>query len=294
MNIEIIKIEIGGTVIELEKRGDKFVKPAILRNFRGFGSAMKPAWEPVIMAMKPLDGTYADNALRWGVAGLAIDKGRIETAQDEPNARKSKTQNGKTCDGNTYQAITRNGDGWNGNAGRWPSNLILDESAAAALDAASGEHKTGGAYRNSKGGKSQSMAGALGPHEGYRECDGVNASRFFYVAKASRRERGQDNTHPTVKPVELLKYLVRLTATPFGGVVLDPFMGSGTTGVACMLEGRSFVGIEREPEYIAIAEKRIAAARGPLFEACAPAQDCYEQPDLLSVPPSNGNYGKGL
>jgi hypothetical protein len=268
MNIEIIKIEIGGTVIELEKRGDKFVKPAILRNFRGFGSAMKPAWEPVIMAMKPLDGTYADNALKWGVAGLNVDGARIATNEAIEQGRKGRKA--PMCNGVTLNSFSGADYELPANpAGRWPANLILDESAAAALDEASGEHKTGGAYRNNKGGKWNTMAGAMGPHEGYRECDGANVSRFFYVAKASRRDRGEGNIHPTCKPTILMQYLVRLTATPFGGVVLDPFMGSGTTGVACMLEGRSFVGIEREPEYIAIAEKRIDAATLPLMREAA-------------------------
>ena len=97
-----------------------------------------------------------------------------------------------------------------------------------------------------------------GAHHG----DSGSAARFFYCAKASRSERNAGlegtNHHPTIKPIELMRYLVRLTKTPTGGVVLDPFMGSGTTGCACVLEGREFIGIEREQEYIEIAEKRIA------------------------------------
>jgi len=93
----------------------------------------------------------------------------------------------------------------------------------------------------------------------------ASASRFFYCAKASRAERNAGlegtNHHPTIKPLALMRYLVRLTKTPTGGIVLDPFMGSGTTGIACLLEGREFIGIEREEEYYAIAEKRIAEAQ---------------------------------
>jgi site-specific DNA-methyltransferase (adenine-specific) len=97
-----------------------------------------------------------------------------------------------------------------------------------------------------------------------------SAARFFYCAKASRSERNAGlegtNHHPTIKPIELMRYLVRLTKTPTGGVVLDPFMGSGTTGIACVLEGREFIGIEREAEYVEIAEKRIAHYTLPIME----------------------------
>lgn len=272
----------------------------------GWGTALKPAWEPIILAMKPLDGTFAENALAWGVAGLAIDKGRIAGAQDEPNARTSKTQNGKTYDGNTYQAITRNGDGWNGAAGRWPANLLLDEDAARALDAQSGERNSGGPSRNpdkysrnSEHTPGWGNIGVSGDIKGYPDTGG--ASRFFYVAKASRAERNaglegmearethrygekgqgplpqqtpakgtiESNFHPTVKPLALMRYLCRLTSTPTGGVVLDPFMGSGTTGVAALQEGRSFIGIEREAEYVEIARRRIAAAELPLLREAA-------------------------
>ena len=90
--------------------------------------------------------------------------------------------------------------------------------------------------------------------------DSGGASRFFYCAKASRKERGENNNHPTVKPLALMRYLARLTKTPTGGVVLDPFCGSGTTGMACVLEGREFIGIEQDERYAEIARKRIEGA----------------------------------
>jgi len=142
--------------------------------------------------------------------------------------------------------------------------------------------------------------GGGGVVQGNYGGDSGSASRFFYCAKASRSERNAglegmeehrihtfqtgngasgkpssisagrntvyQNNHPTVKPIELMRYLVRLTKTPTGGVVLDPFMGSGTTGIACVLEGREFIGIEREPEYVEIAEKRIAHYRLPIMD----------------------------
>ncbi len=121
-------------------------------------------------------------------------------------------------------------------------------------------------------GTGNSFMGGGGIVQGNYGGDSGSAARFFYCAKASRSERNaglESNHHPTVKPIELMRYLVRLTKTPTGGIVLDPFMGSGTTGCACALEGRDFVGIEREPDYIEIAEKRI--------------EHCAMQPEQLRI-----------
>jgi len=245
--------------------------------WNGWGTGLKPAWEPIIMAMKPLDGTFAENALRWNVAGLAIDKGRIAT--DEPLL----CHDGQGKNANTYGGGWKNYEQGTGrqyrSGGRWPANLLLDEDAARALDAQSGT--IGASYRDGDraiNGRNQvygkypnrgdgwSVKGA-----GYPDTGG--ASRFFYVAKASRAERNAGlegvNNHPTVKPLSLMRQLARLTSTPTGGVVLDPFMGSGTTGVAALQEGRSFVGIEREAEYVEIARRRIAAAELPLLREAA-------------------------
>jgi DNA modification methylase len=277
------------------------------QTWHGWGTALKPAWEPVIMAMKPLDGTYADNALRWGVAGLNVDGARIGgAAWSRPGG-----EHAGRASGIMGETVPREPSQSNP-AGRWPANLILDEAAAAALDVASGELTSGGGNKSRRGDTAHTAVFGTynAPLPDVREVDTGGASRFFYVAKASRRERNaglegmearaveaddhnllastfrtdprspnggyvnkpappQVNHHPTVKPLALMQYLVRLTATPFGGVVLDPFMGSGTTGVACILEGRSFVGIEREAEYLEIARRRIDAATLPLMREAA-------------------------
>jgi site-specific DNA-methyltransferase (adenine-specific) len=172
--------------------------------------------------------------------------------------------------------------------GRWPANVCLDEAAAAVLDGMTAHLKGGMSVNRNRDAAATKPAAVYGRFRCDTEdvCygDSGGASRFFYVAKASRSERdaaasrservrddgGAQHTehvvkawnhHPTVKPIAVMQWLVRLV-TPTEGVVLDPFMGSGTTGIACVREGRSFVGIEREPEYHAIAEARIAHARG--------------------------------
>jgi len=189
------------------------------QTWAGWGTALKPAWEPVILAMKPLDGTFAQNALRHGVAGLHIEGGRIGTEETTTRVSGGKGFGANFRDDNWQPPA----EGYSTvNAGRWPANLILDEEAAA----------------------------------------GQEWARYFYTPKASRREReqgleGERSSHPTVKPLALMEYLCRLTATPTGGVILDPFMGSGTTGIAAIRTGRAFVGIEQDAEYLEIARRRI-------------------------------------
>jgi site-specific DNA-methyltransferase (adenine-specific) len=201
--------------------------------FEGFGTALKPAWEPIIVAMKPIEGTFAENAEKWGVAGLNVDGGRIGL---DDGADLSAIQN---CHKTNDHTVTLNIDGHSqptyNNKGRWPANLILDEEAGAMLDEQSGRLTSGSGNRRPNGG----------------------ASRFFYCAKASKSERGGDNVHPTVKPLKLMEYLCTLTKTPTGGIVLDPFAGSGTTGVACANTGRKYILIEREQKYIDIILARL-------------------------------------
>jgi len=274
------------------------------QQWHGWGTALKPAWEPIILAMKPLDGTFAENAQRWGVAGINVDGGRIET-DDVIRSSHNVTIGGNGIYGGGKPAKTGALPG----QGRWPANLLLDEAAARALDAQSGERPSGG----KKGGYGPGAAdGGMWSQSGPRPCglthgDTGGASRFFYVAKASRAERNAglegmeakpagalksgdggwrneenrgrkprheeqltaQNHHPTVKPIALMRYLCKLTATPTGGVVLDPFMGSGTTGIAALQEGRDFIGIEREAEYVEIARRRIEAAELPLMREAA-------------------------
>lgn len=187
------------------------------------GTALKPANEPIVMARKPLIGTVATNFAQYGTGGLNIDASRI-LMTDEDRAAVQAKANKKDTTNNIISGFGNNtathGD-WSMSKGRWPANVLFDEEAAAVLDA---------------------------------QAEAV--SRFFYVSKASKRERGEGNNHPTVKPIKLMEYLVRLV-TPPGGVVLDPFMGSGTTGVACKNLGFNFIGCELSSEYVQIAKQRI-------------------------------------
>ena len=192
------------------------------RQWEGWGTALKPAYEPAILVRKELDGTVANNVLEHGVGGLNIDGCRI----DAPG--RVQRQGVQREYGVTSMGVGTRGKVYVG--GRYPSNVLLDEQASAALTEQASD-----------------------------------VSRFFYTSKASKKEReaGLDatggqraNVHPTVKPIDLMRYLCRLI-TPPNGTVLDPFMGSGSTGCAAALEGFDFVGIEREAEYFEIAQRRI-------------------------------------
>jgi site-specific DNA-methyltransferase (adenine-specific) len=142
--------------------------------------------------------------------------------------------------------------------GRWPANVMLDDCAAEALDAQTAGTR---AAKPSATGTAFKPTGLfpIDNQEPASYADSGGASRFFYVAKASRTERGEGNNHPTVKPIALMRYLCRLI-TPPGGTVLDPFAGSGSTGVAALMEGFAFIGIEKEPEYVTVARRRLATA----------------------------------
>jgi site-specific DNA-methyltransferase (adenine-specific) len=230
------------------------------KRWQGWGTALKPAVEPIVLARKPLIGTVAENVLTHGTGALNIDASRIGT------------------DGGTYKASKPDGssngiygEGINGkvdigalNAGRWPANILLDEEAAAMLDEQSGDRPTGEVKPYTRDSDNRVYSGVWGNDVKFeREASSGGASRFFYVAKASRSERNaglERNIHPTVKPVALMKYLIRLVV-PKGGVVLDPFLGSGTTAVAAIEEGVAWIGCEREPEYVEIIKARVAAAQ---------------------------------
>lgn len=209
----------------------------------GWGTALKPAWEPIIVARKPLAGTVAENVLTWGTGAINVDGCRVGTTDNLDRVSGSYDGTGfGMAAGNITEAHP---------AGRWPANLI---------------------------------------HDGSDEVVGLlnDAARFFYCAKASKRDRdegcegmearqvfGDDggtyqglsnsnkpsrNHHPTVKPTALMRYLVRLVTSP-EGIVLDPFMGSGSTGKAAIMEGFRFIGIELDAEYLEIARARIAWAQ---------------------------------
>jgi site-specific DNA-methyltransferase (adenine-specific) len=228
------------------------------QQWHGFGTALKPANEPAVLARKPLSGTVADNVLTWGCGALNIDGCRvgseIRTVGSASSLGNGLTMSGGKATKKEIYDVT----------GRWPANVILDEEAAQMLDAQSGERHGGGHARHSTGAPSVAK-GKEYARVSHGHSDSGGASRFFYVAKASKAEREaginappgeRGNIHATVKPITLMRYLVRLV-TPPGGVVLDPFMGSGSTGCAAMLEAMQFIGIELSAEYLEIARKRI-------------------------------------
>lgn len=228
----------------------------------GQGTALKPGHEPIVLARKPLEGTVAANVQKWGTGGLNIDGCRIGTERRVNAPASSMGSNGIMNHGREW---TKQNAGPNECVGRWPANVLLDEDAAAELDAHSGFLPPPGNKRVTATTRTGSRDGAVGDFVGGgrprimhpARDSGGGASRFFYVAKPSRQERGAGNNHPTVKPLVLMRYLVRLV-TPSRGLVLDPFAGSGTTGLAAMLEGFAFAGIERDARYVRLAERRIA------------------------------------
>lgn len=258
----------------------------------GIGTALKPANEPIVLARKPLIGTIAKNVEKFGTGGLNIDESRIS---GEPWKAHTATGLGSVkffTEGETKE-IEKSPHA----QGRWPANVLLDEDAAALLDeqTAGVIHGAGKARTSEDGSHSggDSIFGKIGG-PAMRFGDSGGASRFFYVAKASKRERNAglegmqkkemvnaynfsedgsftknntaksgvaqrkptENHHPTVKPIKLMQYLIRLV-TPKGGLILDPFMGSGSTGCAATSLGYDFIGIEMNPEYKEIADRRI-------------------------------------
>lgn len=231
------------------------------KKWSGYGTALKPANEPICLARKPLsEKTVAKNVLKHGVGGLNVDASRIGLDGTENLHAKQKNFNAMGFSGasDTEGVATYNP------AGRFPANILFDEFAAGVLDEQSGQ-SGGGKFSKSGGrnlsGESRSFGAfdqkVKNAPDNYGDAGG--ASRFFYVAKASKKDRGEGNTHPTVKPIKLMEYLVKLV-TPEGGIVLDPFMGSGTTGVACQNLGFGFRGIEMTPEYFEICQARILGA----------------------------------
>lgn len=236
--------------------------------WQGYGTALAPAYEPIILAQKPLDGTYAQNALRHGVAGLNIDGGRIHTGPSTGGNHSGNTAFGQ-------------GAGWNAHnnretvidrsmaAGRWPKNVLLtcacDEEAphapacpVAILDGQAGERRLGGEGKNLPRVQGSFVTGHHTRNTIQYHDTGM-ASRFFFCGKATPAERGHGNTHPTVKPQALLRYLLTLANTPTGGIVLDPFMGSGSTLIAAKTLGRLSIGIEKTEADCEIAAKRLEA-----------------------------------
>ena len=284
-----------------------------LSAWEGWGTALKPAHEPIVLARKPIEGTVAENVLKHGTGGINIDECRVETSEELGREQTdgplpSKYGFNDNSMGNKFQE---------GNPqGRFPANVLHDGSEEVLEGFPTTSKSAGGGGMRGKGGQ------IYGEYKGkeYAKVIGFgdegSAARFFYCAKVSRteRNRGLDtaadktkytagnysqspvcktcdktlngtndhsscsgevyyrkmkseitkNNHPTVKPIELMKYLCRLV-TPKGGTILDPFMGSGSTGMAAKDEGFDFIGIEKEKEYYEIAEQRIKIV-SPLLE----------------------------
>ena len=231
------------------------------RQWQGWGTALKPAWEPIIVARKPLDGTVAANVLAHGTGALNVDGCRVAVNPDidAPQIRTMKRgRRTRDTGGQTWGLSKVSGDEPQvvRPEGRWPANLIHDGSDEV-LDLFP-ETRAGVAVRHRSGGKNCHSEATKPPMDDMGYGDSGSAARFFYCAKASKSDRGAGNTHPTVKPLALMRYLCRLV-TPPGGVILDPFMGSGSTGKAALMEGFRFIGIEREADYLPIARARLAA-----------------------------------
>lgn len=238
-----------------EKDGDTPATDAA-REWQGWGTALKPAWEPICLARKPLVGTVAANVLAWGTGALNVDGCRVGT--------EGGTAFGRSADKSTTDSVGGYLNAKAGapiDAGRWPANVAhdgSDEVLAGFPDTTSG---TFSGKRNEPKTKGVYGSFALQDERGH-VGDSGSAARFFYTAKADKLDR-IGSKHPTVKPVDLMQWLCRMV-TPPGGVVLDPFAGSGSTGEAAWREGFRAILIEREEEYQAdIAARLELADKGP-------------------------------
>jgi DNA modification methylase len=267
--------------------------------WQGWGTALKPGWEPIVLARKPLEGAVAANVLKWGTGALNLDGCRVGDAGGTATIagdRKNKTIHA-LGDGLGAQggAIVSTG------SGRHPANIVHDgseEVVSAFPDAAPG--KAGA--RNPNGKTETNAFGDFGAQPGViggHDDNGGSAARFFYSAKAGATDR-IGSKHPTVKPVDLMQWLCRLI-TPPGGTVLDPFSGTGTTGEAAWREGFSAVLVEREAEYQAdIAERMRLCLAGPgekaraIAKRKAPAVDAGPLFGGVDTPPRDGRrtYGQ--
>lgn len=230
--------------------------PTKPNNGKDGGTALKPALEPITVARKPFEGTVASNVLKHGTGGINIDECRVESNGVRPMCGTSaKSDVTSYTLGSRTKTETTNG--------RFPANLIHDGSDEVLTVFPNSKGQQGvvkGSEKSHTGNENASCYGEYNRVPFEKRNDSGSAARFFYCAKASKKDRNEGledkSTHPTVKPTELMKYLCRLV-TPLGGIVLDPFMGSGSTGKAAMTEGFKFIGIEISEEYAEIARKRI-------------------------------------
>jgi site-specific DNA-methyltransferase (adenine-specific) len=282
---------------ELRSDHPNYVKPSYDNDWEGWGTALKPAHEPICMARKPLsEKSISENVLKHGTGGINIDGSRIGS-----EVRQNQQKNFANGNGGVYRESNSSKDEFVDAEGRFPANIMFDEEAGKILDEQSGVSKSSPRVAPKESIKDPSSYNTgVGGNSNLNDKGG--ASRFFYCPKVSKKERNaglddfeektnrqkghgldricgncgtsmlkpQDckceepdwitppkkNTHPTVKPIALMEYLITLV-TPKGGIVLEPFMGSGSTGIAAKNLGMSFIGIEREEEYFEIAKQRI-------------------------------------
>lgn len=241
--------------------------------WQGWGTALKPAYEPIVVARKPLDGTVAANVLAHGTGALNIDGTRVNHGQPVSGGGGWAAHKAEDTEGWERPYVNGVGKTEPHAAGRWPTNLVLGPAAAEEMDRQSGTSTSIGGSRGT--GAAGYAGGPLNAQPdiqpGYGDTGG--ASRFYpifrYEAKASKKERpvvevdGRKIMHPTVKPVALMQWLVRLV-TPAGGVVLDPFAGTGATLEAALIEGFQAVGIERDPGYVQLAIARLNRRLDPV------------------------------
>jgi DNA modification methylase len=274
------------------------------KQWEGWGTGLKPTVEPIVMARKPVEGTVANNVLKYGTGGLNIDGSRIGTEEriNQPASYSNDSPTRGASNGGQQGGFNYSSEASPTQViGRWPANIILDEQAAELVDEQSGN------IRLTDGGQSTGSFN-FAPGENTNTNKRIQgkvtlggASRFFYVAKASKRDRNEGldeleetvsgsyagnvankgnkiganperpnqpakNNHPTVKPTALMEYLVKLV-TPPNGTVLDPFTGSGSTGKAAILQGFNFIGIEMTEEYVPIIEGRLKHAEAKVAGA---------------------------
>jgi len=294
-NIGFVKtnFEQGNRPANYNDRANPFILDAQTeeaKNWEGFGTALSPSWEPIIVAMKPREGTYVNNALVYGVAGLNINNSRIgiEERNVEIGTGEIKSENNSMAGANYSRKIVGKVKG------RWPKNVILDEEAGKLLDLQTGGIEKAGFVRNvTKGARVFNNDGEATEYITEEEIqeNPAGKSRFFFCAKAGKKEKNlgleglpdgvgggmsgtvdgslltgsgnirnnkMKNTHATVKPISLMRYLIRLITMPKNTLIIDPFAGSNTTGVAAILEGVDYVGIEKEEEYYNIGLHRAA------------------------------------
>jgi len=297
------RIDKDGTAGYAPKNAGDYIPPDpksdAEKQWQGWGTALKPAHEPMVLARKPLIGTVANNVLTYGVGGLNIDGSRVgsdemtKTTSNGVKISENRSMSGANFEREIIGTVT----------GRFPANFIHDGSDEVV--ALFPQTTSGGGNKGSKPNPDWVFAGGWKQLDSDWKIDSGSAARFFYCAKASKKDRNEGldgfigkevgakgnglarqcatcsasvldgcdcvdrtfinptraNHHPTVKPTSLMQYLVRLV-TPPNGIVLDPFMGSGSTGKACAYEGFDFIGIEQSAEYVVIAQARIDFALG--------------------------------